>query len=85
MAATSARASASRSPAPASTCGSDPVSARAGFHVWLVCDDFDRRYHQTRARVPTKPPQVAFHGDIVFGLQDPDGHALTFSAPATHI
>jgi hypothetical protein len=61
------------------------LGARRAFHVWLVCDDFDRRYHQTRTRVPTKPPQVAFHGDIVFGLQDPDGHALTFSAPATDI
>jgi hypothetical protein len=31
------------------------------------------------------PPQVAFHGDIVFGLRSPEGHQVTFSAPATDI
>jgi hypothetical protein len=35
--------------------------------------------------MPIDPPQVAFHGDIVFGLSDPEGHRVTFSAPATDI
>jgi hypothetical protein len=35
--------------------------------------------------MPIEPPQVAFHGDIVFGLRSPEGHQVTFSAPATDI
>jgi catechol 2,3-dioxygenase-like lactoylglutathione lyase family enzyme len=57
------------------------LGARRGSRVWLVCDDFDRQYQRTRARVSTPPPEVAFHGDIVLNLRDPDGHPVTFSAP----
>jgi hypothetical protein len=53
--------------------------------LWLDCDDFDGTYHRLRARLPINPPEVAFHGDIFFDVRDPDGHVLTFAAPATDI
>jgi hypothetical protein len=61
------------------------LGARRGIHVWLVCEDIDRQYRRLSALMPIDPPQVAFHGDIVFGLTDPEGHQVTFSAPATDI
>jgi hypothetical protein len=56
-----------------------------GVHVWLVCEDIDRQYRRLSALMPIDPPQVAFHGDIVLGVRDPEGHQVTFSAPATDI
>jgi ankyrin repeat protein len=61
------------------------LGAGRGVYVWLVCNDIDRRYRRLSARMPVDPPMVAFHGDIVLNLRDPDGHSLTFSAPATDI
>jgi hypothetical protein len=61
------------------------LGARRALHLWLPCDDLDGRYRQLSARMPIDPPQVAFHGDITLGLSDPDGHRLTFAAPANDI
>jgi hypothetical protein len=56
-----------------------------GIHAWLVCEDIDRQYRRLLARMPIRPPQAAFHGDLVLDLVDPEGHRVTFSAPATDI
>jgi hypothetical protein len=58
---------------------------RRALMLWLDCDDFDGTYHRLRARLPVNPPEVAFHGSIFFDVRDPDGHVLTFAAPATDI
>jgi predicted lactoylglutathione lyase len=62
-----------------------PLVDRRALALWFKCDDFDGTYHRIRARIPIDPPEVAFHGDILFDVSDPDGHALTFYAPATDI
>jgi uncharacterized glyoxalase superfamily protein PhnB len=61
------------------------LNPRRGVHVWLVCEDIDRQYRRLSARMSVRPPQVAFHGDIVLDLADPEGHHVTFSAPANDI
>ncbi len=61
------------------------LGPRRAIHVWLACEDIDHHYRRLGAVMPIDPPRVAFHGDIVLGLRDPDGHRVTFSAPATDI
>ena len=61
------------------------LGSRRSIQVWLVCDDIDRQYRRLSAVMPIDAPQVAFHGDIVLGLSDPEGHRVAFSAPATDI
>lgn len=60
-------------------------AVRRALMLWLDCDDFDGTYLRLRARLSVNPPEVAFHGSIFFDVRDPDGHVLTFAAPATDI
>ena len=53
--------------------------------LWLTCDDFDGTYRALSSKLEVPPPEVAFHGDILFELRDPEGHRLVFNAPATDL
>lgn len=60
------------------------VAGRA-LNLWLTCDDFDGVYRRVGARMRVDPPQVAFHGEILFTVMDPDGRRVTFAGAATDI
>jgi uncharacterized glyoxalase superfamily protein PhnB len=63
----------------------DRSAGKHALGLWLTCEDFDEMYLRVGSRLEVQPPEVAFFGEILFGVTDPDGHRLTFSAPATDI
>jgi hypothetical protein len=63
----------------------DRSGGKRALALWLTCEDFDEMYLRVGSRLEVEGPEVAFFGDILFGVSDPDGHRLTFSAPATDV